>query len=305
MEYIYLFSICILSSFVIMMIVSLFFPSANIFFQIGIMKKYARVHYESEYFRDILTYSPSEILYIYNKCFKFKNNFVTFKMKKIRKLFSINLLKMNLLGYVDIDFNNKPNFKVIRKDVIILDKEYKFIYDYIWGSITAENEIFLYDIYDYVNQNYRCQEFLKWNELILNKLKKRGYYIGDFVQFYGDKIKIFYLFTIPIAFVLNVLVALVSLKTAFFVSCLFVLFFIVGYYETKNIKVLSNIGIYEYRKIIALKRFLKHFSTFDNRGPEYSKLMEDYVVYASIFNLLNEKIYVGNISSTIENILKK
>ena len=44
----------------------LVFPSANIFFHLAILKKYKKVQYESEYYRDMLTYSPSEIFYIYN-----------------------------------------------------------------------------------------------------------------------------------------------------------------------------------------------------------------------------------------------
>lgn len=288
---------------IIYLFLSLFFPRVNIFFQIGIHKKYKRVRYESEYFRNILTYSPSEIFYIYNKNFKLKNKFGIFKMSKFRKLFLINLLKMELLGYINIDFTDKCNFKIIKKDVLILDEEYKFVNNYIFGCITTNKEITLYEIYDYINQNYKEKHFEEWDDFIQRKIRKRGFYDGNFVTFYGDKIKTFYKITIPIIVIINLFLIFIEFQVGIILIFVFTLFLVFGYYEAKNIKVISDAGVYEYRKMLALKKFLKDFSIIDERGYEYSQILEEYVVYASIFNMLKNKIYIGNVIAGIKYFL--
>ena len=48
--------------------------------------------------------------------------------------------------------------------------------------------------------------------------------------------------------------------------------------------------IYEYKKIKALKKFLTDFTIIEERPPEYVKLLEDYIVYASIFDLYDVSI---------------
>lgn len=105
-----------------------YFPKCEYFFQLGILLRYTKVRYESEYFRGILTYSPSEIYYIYNKNFKLGDIFDFSQMLKYRKLLLINILKMNLLGYIKIDFTDKNNFKIIKNNNLVLDEEYKYIY---------------------------------------------------------------------------------------------------------------------------------------------------------------------------------
>lgn len=299
-EYVYPVLAVFFYGFIILLFLSLFFPSANIFFHIGIQKKYKRINYEAEYFRNILSYSPSEIYYIYNKNFGVKNKFGIFKMYKFRKLFLINLLKMDLLGYINIDFTDKNNFKITKKDVIILDEEYKFINDYIFGCITSNNEISLYEIYDYINEHYKETVFKNWDEFIQKKIRRRGFYDGNFITFYGDKIKSYYKITIPIIAIINLFVIVIAFNFGIALIFVFALFLICGYYETKNIKVISDVGIYEYRKMIALKKFLKDFSIIDERGPEYSQILEDYIVYASIFNMLKNKIYSGNVKAGLK-----
>ena len=65
----------------------------------------------------------------------------------------------------------------------------------------------------------------------------------------------------------------------------FPIFLIFGYLDSKNIKVQSNRSIYEYKKIMALKKFLKDFTIINERGPEYVEILEDYIVYAAIFDM--------------------
>lgn len=84
-----------------------------------------------------------------------------------------------------------------------------------------------------------------------------------------------------------------------------IILLVVGYFETKDIKVISNVDIYEYRKIIALKKFLKDFSIIEEKGPECSEILEDYIVYASIFNILKDKKYSGNTKTLIKYFLYK
>lgn len=290
---------------IVLLFLSLFFPSANIFFQLGILLKYTKVRYESEYFRDILTYSPSEIYYIYNKNFKLENIFDFSQMQKYRKLLLINILKMNLLGYIKIDFTDKNNFKIIKNNNLILDEEYKYIYDFIFGTLTFNNEITLYEIYDYVNQNYKDSSFKNWDKLIKEKIKRRYFYDGDFITFYRDKIKTFYKINIPILIIIDIVVMFLNFLIGIALIFIIIILLVAGYFESKNIKVISNVGIYEYRKIIALKKFLKDFSIIEERGPECSEVLEDYIVYASIFDILKEKRYRGNTKALIKYFLYK
>ena len=67
---VYLNFLCIII--VIVFLISLFVPTANIFFHFKILRNYRKIRFESDYFRDILSYSPSEILYIWNK--RYRNN---------------------------------------------------------------------------------------------------------------------------------------------------------------------------------------------------------------------------------------
>ncbi len=263
----------------------LFFPRLNIFFILGILRKYKKVQYESEYFRDILTYSPSEIFYIYNKNFKNNIKGKLLKRCKFKKLFLINLLKMNLLGYINIDFKDKNNFKIIKKDYFILDEEYKFINEFIFNRITKNNEITLYEIYNYVDKNFEEEHFQKWDQFIEKKVVSRGFYDGNFANFYADELKKFYKISIPIAIIINLFAFIISINLGILILILFPLFLISGYYATKQIKIISDQAIYEYRKMVALKKFLKDFSIINKRTHEYTKILDDYIVYANIFNI--------------------
>ena len=60
---------------------------------------------------------------------------------------------------------------------------------------------------------------------------------------------------------------------------------VLGYYKTKDIKMHSNCSVYEYKKVKALKKFLKEFTIINERPAEYIKLLEDYIVYAAIFDM--------------------
>ncbi len=261
----------------------LFFPRLNIFFMLGILRKYKKVQYESEYFRDILTYSPSEIFYIYNKNFKNNIKGKLLKKCKFKKLFLINLLKMNLLGYINIDFKDKNNFKIIKKDYFILDEEYKFINEFIFNRITKNNEITLYEIYNYVDKNFEEEHFQKWDQFIEKKVVSRGFYDGNFANFYADELKKFYKISIPIAIIISLFAFIISINLG--ILLLIPLFLISGYYATKQIKIISDQAIYEYRKMVALKKFLKDFSIINERPHEYTKILDDYIVYANIFNI--------------------
>lgn len=272
-----------------LIVLSLFMPSANLIFQLGIIKKYKKVQLGVDYFRDMLTYSPSEIYYIYNKNFKNKIKDKSFEIRKFYKLIYINLLKMNLLGYIKIDFTNENNFKIYKKDVLVLDTEYKMILEYIFGKITNKNEITLYEIQLHLNENIDNEYFSIWNNLIDSKIQSRGFYIGNFINFYKDRIKRFYAITITLIVILNIILSTIYLKFGLLMILVSVILLAFGYYETKRIKVVSDSGIYEYRKMVALMKFLKDFSNIEEKGPEIIKLLDDYVVYASIFGLLKEK----------------
>ena len=82
---------------------------------------------------------------------------------------------MELLGYVDIDFENKENFKIIKKDVVILEDEYKMINNYIFDNIASTNEITLYEIYDYLDRNYINNVKKKVQEVLDRKMDEYIY----------------------------------------------------------------------------------------------------------------------------------
>lgn len=266
---------------IIVFFLLLIFPTANVFFELKIKKKYKKIQYENEYFREMLTYSPSEILYIYDQVFE--NSYLN--PHRIKKLFLVNLLKMNLLDYISIDFSNSDNFKVTKKDVIILEEEYKQINDYLFNRITFKNEITLHEIFDYVNENPNSEIFKTWDKYIKTKIKKRGFYNGDFITFYEKEMKLYYKINIPILSIICVILLIVNFRMGLIMLITFPFLLLMGYYETKGIKVTSDLGVYEYKKVIALKNFLKDFSIIDERDNSYSKILEDYVVYANIFDL--------------------
>lgn len=270
---------------IILIFLSLFFPTTNIFLQISILRKYKKVQYNSDYFREILTYSPSEVFYIYNKNFSNKMEYNYFPAMKFKDLFLINLLKMHLLNYIDIDFSDKNNFKVIKKDIMILDEEYAAINNYIFSSITSDKEITLYEIYRHIGDYYNNTFFKNWEELIQKKIRSRGYYDGNFITFHQEQIKKLYKINIPIIVILNLIIFFFSFRMGLLMLVLFPAFLFCGYQESKYHKVISDKGIYEYRKIMALKKFLEDFSVMENKTPEYTKLLEDYIIYAHIFNL--------------------
>lgn len=300
MIYLYIFLFVI----VLFVFLGLFFPSANIFFQIGILKKYKKIQFESSYYRDILSYSPSEIFYIYKKNIKEQIEKVNLMDKNYEKLILINLLKMELLGYIDIDYSNRDDFHIIAKDILILDEEYSLLYNFIFNKITHEKEINLFEIYNYFYNNSDITFLLKWDNLIKEKIRKKGFYEGNFITFYGDKIKKYYTIVIPILIIINLILILISFKFGLIMIPIFVVFLILGYYETKSLKVVSDIGVYEYRKIMALKNFLKDFSIVKERGPEYVKLLEDYIIYANIFDMSKDDSIIKKIQDELEYIAK-
>jgi len=285
-NYILLFLIFFIVAFLIILAASLCIPGMSFFLLSGIKIYYKKIRYESQYFRDILSYTPSEIYYINNKGFTKKLNGQYYLTSKLKKLFLINLLKMNLLGYITIDFSNKDNFKIIKKDIIILDEEYKIIYDYIFSSVTYNSEIRLYDIYDYIDIHYNDDFFEKWDNLIKKGLIRKGFKPGNLITFYGDKMKTYYTVVI---FIIVIFCLFAPTRAKVIVLCTSPLFLIAGYFESKNIKVYSKYAIYEYKKIKAMKKFLKDFSIVRERGTEYSKVLEDYIVYASIFDMIETK----------------
>ena len=272
-------------------LLSLFIPSANIFFHFAILKRHRKIRYEVEYYRDVLVYSPSEILYIYNRNYR-NNRLDSYGLiVKYQKLFYINLLKMYLLGYIKIDFSKGDNFEIIKKDVLILDKEYKMIYDYIFNVITKEQKIMLYDINNYVEENYKNDSFFKeWHKLIVKSLSMCGFYSTDFITAQGDIMKKYYIFVFVVLALLDLYLLITIPSLGVFCLFVFPLLVIVGYYESKNIRISSNRSIYEYKKIKALKKFLKDFTIIEERPPEYVKLLEDYIVYAAIFDMYDLSI---------------
>ncbi len=300
MIYLYIF----LFVFVVFVFLGLFFPSANIFFQMGILKKYKKIQFESSYYREILSYSPSEIFYIYQKNFKEQIEKVNLMNKNYEKLIKINLLKMELLGYVDIDYSNSDDFHIIAKDILILDEEYSLLYNFIFNKITSEKEISLYEIYNYFYNNPETTFLLKWDNLIKEKIRKKGFYEGNFITFYGDKIKKYYTIVIPILIIIDLILMFISFKFGLIMIPIFAVFLIFGYYETKSLKVVSDKGVYEYRKIKALKKFLKDFSIVNEKGPEYVKLLEDYIIYANIFGMSKDDSIIKKVQNELEYITK-
>lgn len=289
MNYIFLYGI--LCSIGVVFLISLLIPSANIFFHFTILRNYRKIRFESEYFRDILSYSPSEILYIYDKDYR-NNKLDSYGMiSKYKKMFYINLLKMNLLGYITIDFSKGNNFEIKKKDVIILDDEYKLIYDYIFTYITNDSKIMLYDINDYVEKNYKNNSFFKtWDKLVRNKLNMCGFYSTDFITAQGDDIKRYYSVVIPILIIIDLFFLITNPGMGMILLFAFPFLAVFGYLESKNMKIMSNRSIYEYKKIKALKKFLEDFTIIEERSIEYIKILEDYVVYAAIFDMYNLSI---------------
>lgn len=287
----------ILFPIVIVFLLSLFIPSANIFFHLAILRNHRKIRFEAQYYRDILSYSPSEIMYIHDGYFR-SNRLDSYGLiMKYKKLFYINLLKMNLLGYIKIDFSNGDNFEIIKNDVLILDEEYKMIYDYIFNTITHDSRVMLYDIDNYVEGNYKNNSFFKsWDKLIRKKLSMCGFYSTDFITVQGDAIRKYYIIVISILVLIELYLLITEPGFGGFCLVVFPLLIIGGYYDSKRIKISSNRSIYEYKKVKALKKFLKDFTTIDERPPEYIKLLEDYVVYAAIFDMYD---------LSIEEILKE
>lgn len=275
----------------VVFLLSLFIPSANIFFHFAILKQHRKIRFEAEYYRDILKYSPSEILYIYDKDYK-NNRLGNYGLvTKYQKMFYINLLKMYLLGYVKIDFGKGDNLEIIKNDVLILDEEYKLIYDYIFGVITNESRLFLSDIDKHVEENYRNNSFFReWHNLINKKLSNNGFYSTDFIVAQGDTIKKYYIFVIIILTIIGLYLLITDFNFGIFCFGIFPLLVIGGYYDSKRIRISSNRSIYEYKKVKALKRFLEDFTIIDERPVEYVKLLEDYIVYASIFDMYDSSI---------------
>lgn len=285
---VYLNFLCIII--VIVFLITLFVPTANIFFHFKILRNYRKIRFESDYFRDILSYSPSEILYIWNK--RYRNNVLDSNgmIRKYKKMFYINLLKMNLLGYVTIDFSKEDNFKITKNDVIILDDEYKMIYDYIFTSITCDSNIMLYDINNYVECNYNASFFKMWDKLVKKKLSMNRFYSKDFLTVYSDDIKKYYSIVIPLLIIIELYFLFTNPYFGKFLLISYPALALMSYFESKNIKIMSNRSIYEYKKIKALKKFLEDFSIVEERSIEYIKIMEDYVVYASIFDMYDLSI---------------
>lgn len=276
-------------------ITMMFIPGMNIFFYLAVKLSYRKIRYESEYFRDILSYSPSEIYYIYHHNFD-KNFFMDVEAKsslisRFKKLFYINLLKMNLLGYVTIDFSDQKNFKIIKNDVLILEEEYQMIYNFLFSYITYHNEISLFNIYRFVEEHYDCDFFCDWDNFIKESIRERGlFYRSNFIEVYGDKIKWYYVIIVPILLLLSLFIYSNNIRIALFMFFTFLVFLICGYWVSKSvIKVYSNYTVYEYRKIKALKKFLKDFSIVEERSVEYIRVLDDYIVYASIFDMLDTK----------------
>ena len=67
-------------------------------------------------------------------------------------------------------------------------------------------------------------------------------------------------------------------------------YIVTGYYKSKDLKTHTSWSIYEYKKIKALKKFLKEFTLIEEKPPEYIKLLEDYIVYAAIFDMCDISI---------------
>ena len=65
---------------------------------------------------------------------------------------------------------------------------------------------------------------------------------------------------------------------------------IFGYEEAKKMQISTENSVYEYKKIKALKKFLKDFTLIKDKDLEYIKLLEDYIIYASIFDMYDTKI---------------
>ena len=272
----------------VLFLVLLVNPTSNMFFKFLILNNSKKINFESKYYRDILKYSPSEVLFIIEKGYSNDKLNSYGLINKYKKMFYVNILKMYLLGYVNIDFSKGKNFEIIKNDVFILDVEYKMIYDYIFNTITSLNKIMLDDINNFVEENYQDNYFFEeWENLIRKKLFRNGFWSISFVDSYGEIVKKYYFVCIIILLLVDILfmIFIPSLGLAY----LFVYFAlgVQGYNDIKKMKLSSSWSIYEYKKIKALKRFLRDFTIIEERPPEYIKILEDYIVYAAIFDMYN------------------
>ena len=160
------------------------------------------------------------------------------------------------------------------------------IYDYIFNTITKKTKIMINDINNYVEENYQNNSFFEeWDKLVREKLTFNGFYSNDFITRHSNIVKKYYIFGSVFLLVLNFFLLINDPKTGlnhlFFYSICVVL----GYYKNKNIKMFSNWSVYEYKKVKSLKKFLNDFTIIEERSPEYVKLLEDYMVYAAIFDM--------------------
>ena len=300
MDYAYI--ICYIILIVIISIyVSLLDPSSNIFFKFLILRNYKKIIFNLEYYRDILKYSPSEILFIAEKGYDNDKLNPYGIINKYKKMIYINLLKMYLLGYVNIDFSKGTNFKIIKNDISILDEEYSMIYQLIFSEITEKPMIMLSDIYNYVEDNYQKNSFFdEWDKLVKRKLFNNGFYSTDFIEKFHKIAKKYYVVASVVLltfFIINLLSIGTSFMPGLALFSFYSIFVILGYNKIKDIKMFSNYAVYEYKKIKALKKFLRDFTIIDERPPEYVKILEDYIVYAAIFDM-----HDLSIGKTIEEI---
>lgn len=270
----------------VLFLVLLVNPTSNIFFKFLILNNSKKIHFESKYYRDILKYSPSEVLFIIEKGYSNDKLNSYGLINKYKKMFYVNVLKMYLLGYINIDFSKGKNFEIIKNDVLILDVEYKLIYDYIFNTITSSNKTMLDDINNFVEENYQDNYFFEeWDNLIRKKLSRNGFWSTSFVDSYGKVVKKYYFVCIIILLLIDILflIFIPQLGLAYlFVYCALG---VQGYNDIKKMKLSSNWSIYEYKKVKALKRFLRDFTIIEERPPEYIKILEDYIVYAAIFDM--------------------
>ena len=161
---------------------------------------------------------------------------------------------------------------------------------YMFYLEAGENEITLYELYDFINKNINGEHFKKWDEIIQIKISRRGFVFDNFGTFYNDKIKFYYKISLIISLILYAFfLSILDISTAGAILIGLPCFFTIEYNEAKRLKVMSSSGFYEHQKIKALKKFLKHFSIIDERSPEYSQILDDYIVYANIFDLQKTK----------------
>lgn len=239
-------------------------------------KQNDKCEFDMEYLRDFpANYGPEVLDYLINKSLTDNTLGASILMLMEKKVIACEPIE-----------NDKKNYilKKISNDESNLTESEKALLDLMFNLVGTGEEVTLKEIKKYGSTESRARKFLssynKWKKAATNQGKTEKFFVTN------NPAKTLPIILCVIGFLITIINA--GEETGFVLGYMAVVVGIIILIIVGSTKFRTKEGTLQYKKWMALKKFLEDFSTFDDKDLPEVPLWGKYLVYATVLGCANK-----------------